>query len=105
MLHLVKKNFPESDLLNQLFPSSFTDHCGNNVNNATHYKKTLNKILLIALNMLTLQGYMSSDRILALYFLDEIMDLFKQSVKKSPTSIQFFSIFRLDIKLLFIFPL
>ena len=80
---------------------------GHNINNATHYKKTLNKNLLIALNMLTLQGYMSSDRILALYFLDEFMDLFKQSVKNPPTSIQFFSIFtfRLDIKLFFIFSL
>ena len=80
--------------------------CGT-LNNATHYRKTLNKILLIALNMLTLQGCMSSDRILALYFLDEFMDLFKQSVKNPPTSIQFFSIFtfRLDIKLFLIFSL
>ena len=80
---------------------------GHNINNATHYKKTLNKILLIALNMLTLQGYMSSNRILALFFLDEFMDLFKQSVKNTPTSIQFFSIFtfRLDMKLFLIFSL
>ena len=80
---------------------------GQNINNATHYKKTLNKMLLIALNMLTLQGYMSSNRILALFFWDEFMDLFKQSVKNTPTSIQFFSIFtfRLDMKLFLTFSL
>ena len=85
----------------------FSFFIGHNINSATHYNKTLNKILLIALNMLTLQGYMSSDRILALYFLDEFMDLLLQSVKNPSTSIQFFSIctFRLDMKLFLIFSL
>ena len=67
--------FPCNDVFTSVLSSTasevssfFKFFIGYNINNVTYYKKALNKILLFALNMLTLQGYMSDERIIALYF-------------------------------------